>query len=222
MANPGRLNSNSSQFFITSKPQPSMDNKYVVFGRVTKGMDVVHRVESCATSAKGEMNTEVKNRMDELVAFAPTRCAYIQDCGEFETEDISLALEDGTGGPPRKKLRVDAEVNLYHLLKKHSGCRDPKTCRGVVATCTKGKAKVQVANLRKRVEAAASAVREFADLAREHSDSSSASSGGDLGAVAKGDLEAELEDAAFSLGPGQLSEIIETHEGIHIFLRAPS
>ena len=33
-----------SQWFITHSPQPHLDGGYTVFGRVTRGMDVVHRV----------------------------------------------------------------------------------------------------------------------------------------------------------------------------------
>jgi len=61
---------------------------------------------------------------------------------------------------------------------------------------------------------------DFEKLAREKSiDPATAPRGGDLGCFAKGDLLAAIEEAIMKLKPGEVSDIVPTKYGFHLFKR---
>jgi peptidyl-prolyl cis-trans isomerase C len=78
---------------------------------------------------------------------------------------------------------------------------------------TKAQARTKAEQVLKEVKAGG----DFAALAKQHSgDPGSAANGGDLGFFQQGQMVGPFNDAAFSLAPGAISEVVETDFGFHI------
>ena len=78
---------------------------------------------------------------------------------------------------------------------------------------TPEEARRKIASLRER----ALKGEDFAELAHQQSEDATAGLGGDLGLFRRGaGLIPEVEAAAFSLAPGELSQVIETQGGFHL------
>lgn len=73
--------------------------------------------------------------------------------------------------------------------------------------------------VRQRAEEVLEQIRagaDFAELARTHSEDTSAEDGGDLGFFGRGAMVPEFEQVAFSLPVGEVSDLVRTNYGFHI------
>ena len=59
--------------------------------------------------------------------------------------------------------------------------------------------------------------QDFADLAREYSDGPTKNKGGDLGYLRMGQIDKRFESKIFALKKGEITDVIETDYGFHIF-----
>lgn len=67
-----------------------------------------------------------------------------------------------------------------------------------------------------RVRVEAKAGTDFAELAKRHSQDSTAVKGGELGFASRGSFVKPFEDAAFALKAGDISDIVRTRYGFHV------
>lgn len=74
-------------------------------------------------------------------------------------------------------------------------------------------AKTKAEELRQAIEAGG----DFAELARQHSKGPAAADGGMIGWIERGRLIPEIEKAVFPLQPGQLSPVVKSSLGYHVF-----
>mmetsp|Transcript_1690 Transcript_1690/g.1827 ORF Transcript_1690/g.1827 Transcript_1690/m.1827 type:complete len:386 (+) Transcript_1690:1324-2481(+) len=98
MANDGIANANKSQFFITTFPQPHLNGKHTVFGKVIHGKSVVREIE--------RVNTDNQNipKQENIV--------LIEDCGDWtENMDVPVynACYDQIGGDIYEEYPDDDE-----------------------------------------------------------------------------------------------------------------
>ncbi|MGH9531039.1 MAG: peptidyl-prolyl cis-trans isomerase [Terriglobales bacterium] len=109
----------------------------------------------------------------------------------------------------REQYRVDETVDVRHILiKTPEPGADGKVDEKAVAAA-RAKAEGILQQLRKGAK--------FEDLAKKNSeDPGSAENGGLYPGVQKGQMVPEFDQAAFTLEPGKLSELVKTAFGFHI------
>ncbi len=101
------------------------------------------------------------------------------------------------------------QVRASHILLMYEGSMRSTASR------SQDEAKTLMLDLKEQIENGTA----FADLAKEHSDCPSGNDGGDLGHFGKGMMVPEFEESAFSMEPGQTSDIVETSFGYHLIQR---
>jgi peptidyl-prolyl cis-trans isomerase C len=107
----------------------------------------------------------------------------------------------------QKEFETPDQVRASHILIELK-----PTAANVDPNEAKAQAKAKAQNLLEQIKGGA----DFAELAKTHSSCPSSAKGGDLGFFGRGDMVEPFEKAAFSLEPGQISDVVETKFGYHV------
>lgn len=128
---------------------------------------------------------------------------------------VGTPSEADVRGEYEKSKESFSSVGLSHILVAYQGGQvPPRNGQPLPPAVAMQKAKAMVARLRSggNFEAMAS---------NESDDVESGRRGGDLGAVTQDMLPPELADAVMRLQPGQVSDPVVTHFGVHILRVSP-
>ncbi|TDH66939.1 hypothetical protein CCR75_001575 [Bremia lactucae] len=108
------------------------------------------------------------------------------------------------------------QIQASHLLVKHVHSSRPASRLSDRITRSKEEAINKLLELRSQI---VSGQAKLKDLAMQHSDCSSGARGGDLGQFRRGMMVKPFEDVAFALNVGELSDVVDTPNGVHLILR---
>ncbi len=101
------------------------------------------------------------------------------------------------------------QIRASHILLMYEGSMRS------TATRSKDEAQQSINSIKSEIDRG----KEFAELAKEHSDCPSKETGGDLGQFGRGSMVAEFELAAYGLEVGSVSDVVESPFGYHLIRR---
>lgn len=129
------------------------------------------------------------------------------------------AVERALQETPEARAQAEAHsqasypmATLRHILIQYQGAR------GADARITRSKEQAQAlaSDLHQRLITRSGT---FLDLVKKHGDDPSAADGGLIGRITRGELMPQIDEVVFALKPGELSPVVETPFGYHVFLR---
>ncbi|HVR71032.1 MAG TPA: SurA N-terminal domain-containing protein [Vicinamibacteria bacterium] len=160
------------------------------------------------------------------VTDAEVKAAYDSRREEFRVPEkrvVSYLLVDAAALRARAAV-TDAEIGAYYQARRDELTEPEQACTSHILVKVKatpeaaeGHPEEEARRLAQQALAQVKAGADFADIARKVSeDAGSASAGGDLGCSPRGRMVPEFDNAAFSLDPGQVSDLVRTGFGFHV------
>ncbi len=159
------------------------------------------KLEAGITTTNKELKDYFASHVGEFMIPEKINVGYVRFEPKAFLKEITLTNEDYEDyyKSYQDDFTIPREVRASHILIKFGEKKE--------------EAEAKAAKLLEEVKGGA----DFAALAKEHSDdTASAKKGGDLGFFRSGAMVKPFEDAAFAMGKGEVSDLVESVYGYHI------
>lgn len=163
-----------------------------------------------------DFTDKVQPTADELTTFFDERKNNYKTDPQVKLKYISFLLDND------KLASQFTEKDIEEYYQQHNDqyiFPEKRQARHILIRTSEEDNEEAIKNKREQMEVIlglASAGKDFAELAKEYSEDSSAAQGGDLGLFGKGQMVKPFEDVAFALKKGEISDIVQTQFGFHI------
>jgi peptidyl-prolyl cis-trans isomerase D len=161
--------------------------------------------------------SEVKLSEDEIKKFYERNKDFLKEPLKVQVEYLSYPFERFSSSAQI----TDKEIEEYYQANRDSKFHKPKEVKARqilirIPPGTDAKQKSDAQMRANRILTEARSGKDFAQLAKQESEDSTAAKGGELGWVTQEQLPSPLAKIAFSLAKGEISNVIETPRGFHI------
>ena len=161
--------------------------------------------------------SEVKLTEEEIKKFYERNKDFLKEPLKVQVEYLSYPFERFSSSAQV----TDKEIEEYYQANRDAKFHKPKEvkARYILVRVPPGADAKQKSDARtraNRILTEARAGKDFAQLAKQESEDSTAAKGGDVGWVTQEQLPSPLDKAVFSLAKGETSNVIESSTGFHI------
>lgn len=175
------------------------------------GRKLIGLLSAQTTISDAEIDLATRFELDEArITYAAIDTTALPDAIALSDDEVEAWAEENE----------DALRATFNERAESLATPEQVRARHILIQIPQGVASEEVENARSRAEAARSRIElgeDFATVAGEVSDDiGSKSLGGDLGFFARGNNDPAIDNAAFSLEPGALSEVIRSDYGFHL------
>ncbi|MFH1799027.1 MAG: peptidylprolyl isomerase [Candidatus Omnitrophota bacterium] len=184
---------------------------------------------SLAKKSKIEIDEkELQKKIEKIRSYYKTEEEFLQALSAkgMTLSDFKSEIRDGMLAQNFIDKEVGSKVTIFpteveELYQKNKEkLVSPKKVK-VREIMIRKKGEPDETDARKKTEDILSDIKngkDFANLAAQYSEGPYARNGGDMGYITTGQVLEEIEDAVFKLNEGDVSDIVETSIGYHLFL----